>query len=116
MTSQVGFVIALVDACGNANGVHYTSVKSRWVKRSVLAAEFFAAIHALDFASTLRAALNELFQRIIPVGLYRDSKCLFDSSVGLNSTLEKRQSINLFILLQSYELHELTEIVWIPNK
>lgn len=111
-TSQLEFVIALADARGNANVIHYSSFKSKRVTRSVLAAELFAAIHAFDISSTLRLSLNDLFGYAVPLILYTASKSLFDSVTGLNSTTEKRLLIDLCVLCRSYELGELTEIVW----
>lgn len=115
LTSQLGYIIALTDSSRNANIIHYTSVKSKRVTRSVLAAELFAAVNAFDCASTLRVTLNDIFGLVVPLVIYTDSKSLFDSITGLNSTTEKRLLIDLFILRQNYELRELSDIVWIPS-
>lgn len=79
MTSQLGFVIALADRFENENILHYTSVKSKRVTRSVLASEHFAAVNAFVSASTIRVFLNDLFGRIIPLVLHTNSKSLYDS-------------------------------------
>lgn len=115
MSSQLGFVIALADKFNRANILHYSSVKSKRVTRSVLASELFAAVLAFDHASTIRLALNKIFGRLIPHILYTDSKSLYDSLVGINSTTEKRLLIDLCMLRQAYELRELTEVIWIPS-
>lgn len=115
LSSQLGFVICLADKFNKANVLHYTSVKSKRVTRSVLAAELFAAVAAFDYSSTLRGTINEVFGRIIPLVLFTDSKSLYDCLVGINSTTEKRLLIDLCMLRQSYELREITEVVWIPS-
>lgn len=89
LTSQLGFFITLAGSHGNANVLHYTSVKSKRITRSVLAAELFAAVNAFDYASTLRVTINEVFGRFVPLVLYTDSKSLFESIVGTNMTTEK---------------------------
>ena len=89
LTSQLGYVIEITDDNGNANIIHYTSVKSKRVTRSVLAAELFATVHAFDYGRTLRVTLNKMFGRTIPLVLYTDSKSLYDSLVGMNDTTEK---------------------------
>lgn len=116
MSFQLGFVIALADKFGNTNVVHCSSAKSKQVTQSVLAAELFAAIHAFYFASTLRVTLRDIFHRVIRLVLHTDSKSLFNSTAGLTSATEKRVLIDLFILRQSYELRELTKIVWNPSE
>lgn len=74
-------MVFLVDCQGNANILHYSSVKSKRVLRSVLAAEMFAAVHTFDFASTLWVTINYLFGRSIRLELYADSKSCFDCIV-----------------------------------
>lgn len=108
-------MIVIEDARENANFFHYTSVKSKRVTKSVLAAEYFAAVHAFDFASALRTTLVGFFSRVVPSVLYTDSTPLFRSVVGLNPTTKKRLLIELCILRQTYELQKLSGIIWIPS-
>jgi hypothetical protein len=60
-SSQIGYVIALVDKDGNANLVHWQSVKCRRVTRSVLASELYALSLGFDNAATIRSTLNQIF-------------------------------------------------------
>lgn len=115
MSSQLGFVIVMADDTGNENIIHYSSVESKRVTRSVLAAELFDAVLAYGVASTARITFNTIFNHVIPLILYTDSKLLFHSIVGINSTTEKRLLIDLYMLRESYEMHEHTEVVWIPS-
>lgn len=79
----------MADDIGSANFIHYASVKSKRVTKSVLAAELFAAVNALDTASTARASMNDILNGIISLILYTDSKSLVDSIIGINFTTEK---------------------------
>lgn len=81
----------------------------------MLAAEMFATVYAIEFASTLRATVNDMFGRLVSLVLYTISKSLFDCIIGLNSTAEKRFLINLVRLRQIYEHRELNEVVCLPS-
>lgn len=114
-TYQLGYIFALTNSSRKANIIHYTSLKSKRVTWSVLAAELFTAVDAFDCASTLRVTLNDILGLVVPLVIYTDSKSLFGSITALNSTTEKRLLINLYLLSQNYELRELSDIVWIPR-
>ena len=45
-SSQIGFVITIADTNGNANILHWSSIKCKRVTRSVLASELYAMTHA----------------------------------------------------------------------
>lgn len=62
--------------------------------KSVLVAEMFVAVHGFYFASTLRITVNDMFGRLIPLFLYTNSKSLFNFTVGLNASTEKRLLID----------------------
>lgn len=114
-SSQLAYVITLSDDTGRANILHYSSTKSRRVTRSVLSSELFAAVHAFDYASTIRTTLCDVFDQNVPLTLYTDSKCLFDGIMGFNATSEKRLLIDLRMLREAYEMREIAEVIWIPS-
>ena len=116
MRSQLGFVTVLMDKNFNANIVHYGSSKSKRVTRSVLSAELYAMMYGFDTSSVILHTLRSFLGKSIPLRLYTDSKCLFDSLTRLNSTTEKRLLIDLSLLREAYELREITEVLWIPGK
>lgn len=89
VTLRLGFFTALANATGNANIIHYLSLESKHVTRSVLVGDLFAAVHAFVFSSTLCSSLNSMFGYSVSLILYTDSKSLFDSIMGLNLTNEK---------------------------
>lgn len=115
LSSQLGFVVALVDADGNANIIHYSTVKSRRVTRSVLAAELYALAAGFDSAASFRPALNDIVGKEVPLVAYTDSKSLYDALTSINATTEKRLLIDLQVIRQAYEYREITEVAWIPT-
>lgn len=115
LSSQLRFVISLRDHDGNANILHYSSNNSKRVTRSVLAGKVFAAAHGINYATTLRMTINEIFGKTVPLILYTDSKSLYDEIGVMNATTEKRLLIDPRILRESYELRESTNIVSISS-
>lgn len=108
--------MTLMDGQCKANIVHYGSTKLKFITRSVLAAELFALVHWFDVSSTIRLAVNDLFDIIIPLHIYTDSSSLFDSLTKLVKTTEKRLLIDLRIIRQCYERREISELFWIPRE
>lgn len=115
LPSRLIFVIVLNEKNMCANILLYTSVKSKHVARSVMAAELYAAAQAFDYA-TLRLALNEIPGRMFTMTLYTDSKSLYDKIVGMCTTTKKKLPLDLSTLCESYELRELSHVVWILSE
>lgn len=103
-SSQLGYNVTVMDTHDIANTVHYFSLKSKQVTRSVLASKSFPVLHAFDYASTVRVLLNQTLKRNIPLAIFMDSRSIFESLVGINSTTEKRLLIKLAVLRQAYEM------------
>lgn len=57
--------------------------------------------------------INKVLGKTVPLTMYADSKSLFDGIVERNATTKKRLLIDLRVLRESYEMRELTNIVWI---
>lgn len=110
LTSQLGFVICLADGKSNANIGHYSSFKSKRVSRSVLAAEVFALVHAFDSVSSIREYISLMFDRIILLSVYNNSKSLFDAIVGIHPTTEKQLLIDLSLLRGVFEMCEIDNV------
>ena len=115
-TSQIGYVVVLADASGNANILHWQSIKCRRVTRSVLASELYALSHGFDTASTIKSTLSQICSKNIPLIMCIDSHSLYDCLVKLGTTKEKRLMVDLLCLRQSYERREITEILWIKGE
>lgn len=109
-SSQLGFIITSKDAHDSANIIHYGSIKSKCVTRSVLADELFAMVHGLDVSPTIRLMLNDTLDHVIPLRVYTDSRSLYDCLTRINQTAEKRLRIDLRMLRQSYERRKITEV------
>ena len=115
-TSQLGYIICLMDAAGSANVLHYASQKCKRVTRSVLAAELYAMALGFDYAYVIQESISDILGNAIPLKVYTDSKCLFDALTTLHSTTEKRLLIDLSMLRQCYEKREIAEVLWIPGR
>jgi len=103
-----------MDREGTTNIIHWTSAKCKRVVCSVLAAELYAMAHGFDLAIAMKAAIDDMLERPIPLVIYTDSKSLYDSLVSLNTVTEKRLLIDLRVLRKSYERRELADVFWIP--
>lgn len=114
-SSQIGFVMVLMDSFGSANIIHYGSLKCKRIVRSVLAAELLAMMHGFDISSTIRLAVNCIMDRKVSLELYTDSRSLYDCLVSINTTSEKRLLIDLSLLRECYERREISQVLWIPT-
>ena len=127
LSSQLGFIVTLMDSEGAANIIHYSSQKSKRMNRSALAAELYAMMNGFDTAAALKVSLDQLEvnngaaakrypvsannppKGAVPMVIYTDSRSLYDSLVSLNTTTEKRLLIDLHLLRQAYERREIAE-------
>ena len=120
-SSQLGFIIALMDDTSAANIIHYSSQKSKRITRSALAAELYAMMNGFDTAAALKVAIDGMLGTGekdgagVPMVIYTDSRSLYDALVSLNTTTEKRLLIDLHLLRQAYERREVAEVLWIPT-
>lgn len=116
-SSQLGVLILLRERdTGRANVVHFASLKSKRVCKSVLAAELFAMVDGFDLAFSIRDAVVKVTgDDDINLTIYTDSQTLFGLCVSLASPTEKRLQIDLAAIRQAYERRELSSIVWIPG-
>jgi hypothetical protein len=125
LSSQLGFIILLANEnidedhkfTVRGNIIHYASVKSKRVTRSVLASEIYGMVAGVDMAyaisTTLRMITNQLNLPTIPTIVCTDSYSLYECLVKLGTTKEKRLMIDIMALRESYERRELYEIRWI---
>ncbi|KAI0996966.1 hypothetical protein K3495_g11217 [Podosphaera aphanis] len=118
-SSQIGYVILLVDDSHRANLIHWSSIKCQRMTRSVLAGELYALVNGFDLGSVIKTtaenALRPWHPEPIPLVICTDSQSLYDCLVKLGTTNEKRLMIDIMCLQQAYERREITEIIWIPG-
>src|ERR1043165_4412964 len=99
---------------GITNIVHWTSAKCKRVVRSVLAVELYVMAHGFDLVIVMKATIDVMLDRPMPLVMYTDSRSLYDSLVSLNTVTEKRLLIDLRVFRESYERRELVDMFWIP--
>ncbi|RAL58503.1 hypothetical protein DID88_004007 [Monilinia fructigena] len=118
LSSQIGYVICLMDKHNNANIIHWTSIKCKRITRSVLASELYALVLGFDVGAAIKGTVNAILKlkKPIPLILCTDSKSLYDLLTKLGTSAEKRLLIDIMALRQCYENREITEIKWIDGK
>ena len=133
LSSQLGYVTALMDRKGTADIIHWSSQKSKRIARSALAAELYAMMNGFDASAVLKVSLDQIGlnksatnthdnnllkagRGTVPMIIYTDSRSLYDGLVSLNTTTEKRLLIDLHLLRQEYERREIAEVCWIPTE
>ena len=115
LTSQLGRIILLCDANGNAAPLAFKSYKSRRVTRSVLAAEVIAFSDTFDDALALRALLEQLLSRAVPLQMLTDSKSLFDVIACGSRTSEKRIMLDIVAAREGYASGEISNIGFVRS-
>ena len=116
LSSQIGFVIVLIDRNQSVNVLYQSSIKCKRVIRSVLASELYALAHGFDIGAIIKLTIQKILQlEQLPLVLCTDSKSLYDCLVKLGITQEKRLIIDLIYLRQAYKWREITEIKWIKG-
>lgn len=119
-SSQIGYVICLMDSQDRANILHWSSIKCKRVTRSVLASELYAMAHGFDMGAVIKTTIEAMNilpnQTPLPLVICTDSKSLYDCLVKLGTTAEKRLMIDIMCLRQSYERREIAEVKWIEGE
>ena len=109
-SSQLGFIILLVDGSGQAHVLSFSSRKSRRVVRSVLAVEVYAFGAACDEGYMLRHDLERLYDCHIPLTILTDSKQLFDVVTRGSHPTEKRLLIDVAAAREAYNHREISSV------
>jgi len=115
MSSQIGYVIVIVDDSGRANVVDWKSIKSRRVTRSVLAAELYAMAQGFDIGVAIKSTMDDFLRTSrcndpIPLVLATDSQSLYDCLTKLGTTKEKRLMVDIMSLREGYQRQVISEI------
>lgn len=71
-TSQLGFIVTLMDAHGNTNIIHYGSIESKKITRSVLAAELYAMMLGFDVSYVMSSTISDITGKHMLLHLYTD--------------------------------------------
>ena len=121
MTSQIGYVIALVNEEKEdqvfkikSNIIHWSSTKCKRITRSVLASEIYGLVGGFDLAYVLADTLRMITGRMklptIPLVVCTDSYSLYECLVKLGTTTEKRLIIDIINLRELYKNREIIDI------
>ena len=71
-------------------------------------------VYGFNLIIIIKAAIDIILDRSIPLIIYTNSKSLYNSLVSLNIIIEKRLFINLRVLYELYECREFVDVFWIP--
>lgn len=77
-TSQLGYIVLLMDRSGTCCVLQFSSHKSRRITRSSMAGETIALAEGFDHAFIIKHDLQRILGRKVPLLLVTDSKLLFD--------------------------------------
>ena len=116
LSSQLGMIILLCDNKHRCAIIHYNSWKCQRVTRSVLAAEVHAFASCFDFAFAVKHDLERMIGGEVPIVMFTDSKCLFDTITKLSKMTEKRLLIDIAALRESYVKGELFNVGHISSE
>jgi hypothetical protein len=108
MSSQRGGIIVLRDTNDNCVPLQWFSRKCPRVVSSILAGETIACVTVFVLAFSIRHCLTQILGRELPHYLFTDSCSLFSTATKFQAIREKRLSIDLAALRQSYQRHEVT--------
>ena len=86
LSSQISYVLALVDDTGSANILYWSSTKCKRVTRSVLASELYGMAHGFDISASVKSTVDKALEIDLPLVLCTDSRSLYQCLVKLGTT------------------------------
>ena len=110
LSSQLGYIILLVDKHNNCVPLMFKSYKARRVTRSAMAAEVIAFSDMADAAVTLSKEVERTLGRTIALQLLTDSKCLFDVISKGSRTSERRLMLDIASSRESFRVGDISDI------
>ena len=73
-------------------------------------------VNGFDIGAAIKKTIENITKiDNLPLLLCTDSKSLYECLVKLGTTHEKRLMVDIMCLRQSYERHEITEVIWIDG-
>ena len=115
LSSQLGYIIMLVDDTGTMAPIHFKSYKARRIARSAMAAEVIAFSDMSDVAVTLSSEISLLLGRQVPVQLLTDNKSLFDVISKGSRTSEKRIMLDIAAAREGFRDHVISDIGFVRS-
>jgi len=87
LSSQIGFVIVLMDCNQDTNILHWSLIKCKQITCSVLVSELYTLAHGFDIAAAIKSTIQKILQlKQLPLVLCTDLKSLYDYLVKLGTT------------------------------
>lgn len=87
MSSQIDYIISLVNVINKANIIYWSLIKCKKVTRtSVLAAKLYGIVHGFDIKVVIKAILEKIPRSSIPLILCIKSEFLYNCLVKLGIT------------------------------
>jgi hypothetical protein len=115
LSSQIGYILVLVDTSGAANILYWSLIKCKRVTWSVLASELYAIVYRFDIGASIKATIERILEIDLLLVLCTDLRSLYDYLVKLGTIQEKRLMIDVMCLRQAYERREIAEVKWIDG-
>ncbi len=116
LSSQLGYIILIMDKNHNAVPIYFKSYKSRRITRSPMAGEVIAFSDMFDVASSLSFDLSTVLMKSIPIHLFTDSKCLFDAISKGSRTSEKRIMIDISAAREGFKDKVISNIGFVRSQ
>jgi len=114
LSTQLGHIVFLCDAKGNAAPIAFRSYKSRRVVRSAMAGEVIAFSDMFDVAVTLAEEIRAIYDRPIPLHLLTDSKAFDIISKG-SRTSEKRMMLDIAAAREGFRDRVISDIGFVRS-
>lgn len=115
-SSQLGYIIFLMDKHNRCQPLFWSSHKSKRVSRSVLGSETMAFADAFDMAYVIKYDLQLMLGKVIPISMMTDSLSLFDVITKSTITTERRLMIDIKAAKESYQKNEIQDIAYIRSE
>ena len=85
-TSQISFVIMLINKDNKANIIHWLLIKYKRVTQSVLVSELYRIAHGFNVRATIKLIIKKILQiNTLLLVLYTNSKSLYNCLVKLGT-------------------------------
>ncbi len=116
LSSQIGYVIVLVDDKGNCSFLSCSNSKGSRATRYILAAELDALAHGFDAVFARSHIVGKLPVWKMKAQVLTDSRTLFESVTSLCSMTGKRLLIDIYCLREAYRNVDLANLGWIRTQ
>lgn len=116
--SQGAFVTFIADQDGKYSPIAWQSRKIRRVVKSTIAAECLAAVEAAEMTVFIATVFKDIFRspKSIATKVFCDSKNLVNAVHSSTNLEDKRLVIDVSILRDMLQQHELSEFNWISTE